>query len=363
MKRDAELDPSKAWTGRTLNHERMLLACRFSPCGRHVVAGGADGRLHRWEIETEKKASFGPHDGWVVALAFSPDGKRLFTADFHGTLAAWPWDEEDPKPVWTVKGAHRGGACALAASSDGALLATGGHDGRVRLWSAPDGKPVRELAGHGAYVYSVAFHPRGKALASGDLLGSVKHWDLETGTAARDLDARVLHTREEDFLADVGGVRAMAFSRDGGLLACAGLSNAKSNTFCPGQPTVAVLDWAGGKAAHVLRVAERADGTINGLRFLADGTLAAAGEGMSGGGLWFARPGAAEFFHAVPGTSGYDLDLHPDGLRLATPVFEPRGRGGNGRHAGRGEYIPNGGAVRITNLFAPPAKAAPPKKK
>ena len=50
----------------------------------------------------------------------------------------------------------------------------------------------------------------------------------------RSLDAGQLHTRKENFLADVGGVRSLSFDKAGGQLACGGMTDAKSNSFCPG---------------------------------------------------------------------------------------------------------------------------------
>lgn len=350
-------DPSKAWVSQTLKHEGMLTSCRFSPCGRFVAAGGTDRRLHVWELAGEKKAAIAGHEGWITALAFSPDGGRLFSADFHGALRAWIAEA----PAWSVPIAHPGGVCALAVSPDGNLVATGGHDCRVRLWRADDGKLERELWAHAGYVYSLAFHPDGRSLVSGDLMGVVNHWGLAFGEVARVLEAGTLHTRLPDFLADVGGVRAMGFDREGRTLACGGLLNAKSNTFCPGEPAVLLFDWATGDLRATLRGQGKVDGTVNAVRVLPDGSIAAVAEGFAGGAVWFWKPDQPEPFHALPGTSVYDLDLHPDGLRLAAAAFVERGRGGNGRHAKKGEYVSHVGAVRIVSLFAPPPKGPPGK--
>ena len=47
----------------------------------------------------------------------------------------------------------------------------------VRLWETSTGKLVRELSGHASHIYSLEYHPDGKTLLSGDLLGVIKEWD------------------------------------------------------------------------------------------------------------------------------------------------------------------------------------------
>jgi len=353
------LDPTKSWIGKSLKHAKMLTCCKVSPCGKFVVAGGADAKVHRWEIESGQKTELGGHTGYLAGVAFLPDGK-LITADRHGTIHAWAFGEGDPKTLWTIKEAHQGWLRALALSPDAKTFVTGGHDKVARQWSVEDGKKVREFTGHGGNVLSVLFHPEGKALVTGDLLGVIRHWDLETGKLARELDAKILHTRGEEFLADVGGVRSLAFSAKGDQLAAGGIREAKSNTFCPGLPTVLAFDWASGKQTtmHVPKE-EKIDGYINSLRYLPDGTLAGIGEAHAHGAYLIWKPGEAPSVHYMHMQAGYEIDLHPDGLRLMIASFEPRGKGGNGRHAGRAEYIANGGCVNEINLFAKPA----PKKK
>ena len=47
------------------------------------------------------------------------------------------------------------------------------------------GWDVVELPGHARHVYSVAFHPQGKFLLSGDLMGVLNQWDVATGKPGR----------------------------------------------------------------------------------------------------------------------------------------------------------------------------------
>ena len=74
-------------------------------------------------------------------------------------------------------------------------------------YAAADGKPLHDLRGHQYHVQSVAFHPDGKSLVSGDLHGIVKQWDLATGKPLRELKAARLYKKIREY--KQGGVRVM----------------------------------------------------------------------------------------------------------------------------------------------------------
>ena len=321
-------DPMQTKLAQELKHNSPLLGCRFDPSGQFVFAGAQDNSIQRWALADGKKTALAGHQSWVRALAFQ--GKFLISGDYSGKILWWTLDAETPTPMpsRTIE-AHDGWVRALAVSPDGKLLASCGNDNLAKLWTVADSKLVCQFAGHARHVYNVAFHPDGKQLVSADLLGVVKNWDIAKGRGEgqaghespliRDLDASVLHKYDPTFRASIGGARGMTFNRDGTQLGIAGITNV-SNAFAGiGNPVVVLFDWQSGKRLRLLQPVQAFQGTMWGVVHHPDGFWIGAGGG-SGGALWFWKGDADKSFHSLKlPNNGRDLSLHPNGIRLAVP--------------------------------------------
>jgi WD40 repeat protein len=114
-------------------------------------------------------------------------------------------------PVALLKGNHAVSVWSVAFSPDGKLLASGGEGGLIQLWEVEHRRPLGDpLAGHTDDVRSVAFSPDGKLLASGEE-EIIQLWEVE-------------HRRPlgEPLEGHTEGVMSVAFSPDGKLLASGG---------------------------------------------------------------------------------------------------------------------------------------------
>lgn len=117
------------------------------------------------------------HRDFVHAVAFSPDGGLLASAEYR-TVKLWERVRETRLADWEAGAA----ITSLAVSADGALAATGHADGAVKVWNLVTGQPGPTLAGHTAAVNALAFGTTGdfrRQLFSGSDDKYLYRWDLE----------------------------------------------------------------------------------------------------------------------------------------------------------------------------------------
>jgi WD40 repeat protein len=297
-------------------HSAPLIACRFDPSGEYVFASTEDSAVQRWRTADGRKVSYpAAHDSWVGALAFVDGGKTLVTGGYDGRMMWWPVRDDKPRPLRSID-AHAGWVRTLAVSPDGKWIASGGNDNLVKVWSAADGTLVRELRGHASHVYNTLFHPGG-TLLSGDLMAELRQWDVPAGRTVRTFDAKALHTYEPGQRVNYGGVRTMALTADGLDLVAGGLFRASNPLGAVNESLVLRFLWSNQKQLRQ-HVMPGVPGLVWRVIAHPEGFLIGGCGGTSGGFVTFWKGDADnDFFRFQLPAFVRDLDLHPDGLRLA----------------------------------------------
>lgn len=183
-----------------------LLAVAFTPDGQAVATADRDGAVRLWDTATGyERRRFAGLKRAARGIAFADMGRLLTAAGDDGVIVFWD----------AVTGAERrrlqgpGGAVhALTCSADGKLLAAAGAEGEVRLWDAVTGAEVRRLV-RTSRLDALAFAPDGKTLATGGRDRTIRLWNIAAG-------------RETARFRTHAWVLTLAFAADGKTLAAGG---------------------------------------------------------------------------------------------------------------------------------------------
>jgi WD40 repeat protein len=189
-------------------HQAAITCVAWSPDGTHVVSASEDQTVRVWQLGDDWQRGrvevfpLPRHPGPVAGVAFSPDGRRLASAGRDGVIRIW--DGNTRSELHRLDG-HVGAVTAVVFSPNGLRLASGGDDQTVRVWdittgqevwSLPDAPPNNDVqrgplafgaSGGKTPIMDIAFSPDGQRLASVNLHGSVRLWDVATGQEAISL--------------------------------------------------------------------------------------------------------------------------------------------------------------------------------
>lgn len=220
-------------------HEKIVSALTFSPTGKHLVSGDAEGNLYVWSVESwqEMQELIG-HTNRITSVGFHPNGSKVVTTSLDHTARVWDLESGEPfvslpMEVESDVSLYRGNPrqirhifnqLSLGYSKKSVLhsitfspsgdIITGGWHSEIRLWDAttyetrmviipPDGcqRP-----------YALTFSPCGRYLASGSWWTwtdkvSIRLWEIASGENIAT------------FWSHPTDIQDLAFSPDGSLLA------------------------------------------------------------------------------------------------------------------------------------------------
>jgi WD40 repeat protein len=262
----------------------------FSPDGS-TLAGVSGNDIKLWDAATGRELlTLTGHTGWVMGLAFSPDGQWLASTSLDGTVKIWslmPGNE-----TVTVDVPVAGFGTRVAYAPNGQMFATNGGDGSATLWNAKTGEPRLTLKGHGLEVLNLAFNPDGSRFATASIDGTAMIWDTVTGK-------KLLVLTGHEF-----GIRDIAFSPDGRRIATGGFDG-----------TAKIWDADTGRLIHEITEHQ---GLVLGVAFSPDGTRLATSSTDATAKIWDVKTGKLLF--TLEGHNGgiRDVAYSPDGSLLAT---------------------------------------------
>ena len=262
----------------------FTLLILFTLCSQNIFAQDSP----QWGLPEGAKARLGK--GSIYDIQYSPDGTRLAVA---GGIGIWLYDTATHQEMALLMG-HTITVFSVAFSPDGKTLASGSYDNTVRLWDAKTGQHKATLTGHTNWIRSVAFNPDGDTLASGSHDGTVRLWDAKTGQHKATLTG---HTN---------WVRSVAFNPDG-------------DTLASGSHDGTVRLWDAKTGQHR---ATLTGGAFESVTFSPDGQTIASGSWDNTVRLWDAKTG--QHNATLTGHTGgvFSVPFSPDGQTIASGSWD-----------------------------------------
>lgn len=214
-----------------------------------LISAGDDKVLHLWNVSAKAKVgALTGHTNTVFNLALRPDGNQLASVDGDGTLILWDMAALTDPNIWQ---GFKHKVNAVAFHPDENWVAAGALGGQLQVFPCDGKQDPIVLNGHKNHIFGVAFSRDGQRLVSHGL-HELCVWDWRNATclawvdvsknavdsfAYRESDGQIaighLNGSIEFFQAPLlesmgtkavhaSGVSALAYSRDGALLASGG---------------------------------------------------------------------------------------------------------------------------------------------
>lgn len=214
---------AKPATARFLQkHAVSVTALAYSPDGKTLASADEGGRVILTDVASGQTKLAFRYKQKVAALAYSPDGKMLAVARAKEVRLL---DSKTAKAIRVLKTQQEvGGALGFSANGQRLIVSEGrldkNQDPACSVWAVASGKQLQRHTAKSAAINSAALSPDGKVFAAPDIsrtIVDVSLWSVATGKRLRTLAYDTVDRGDE-----APYFNTLRFSPDGKYLAGTG---------------------------------------------------------------------------------------------------------------------------------------------
>ena len=215
------------------DHYSVCGSVKFSPDGQTLAAGYWSGEIHLRDVqELELQTTF-RCEGTIRSIDFSPCGNKLAATSSDKIGRVWDLGKPKAPPIELI--GHQAGLYAVAFSPKGDLLVSADVNGVLGIWNVEHDYELQMFTEETNWIWSIAFSPDGKHLVSAHEKEKAQLWDIENGEQITELSSNLPRDvtkykgddrqiqrklrRLEKSSEDKRTPKAIAFSPDGDLIA------------------------------------------------------------------------------------------------------------------------------------------------